>query len=279
LFLISTYRFLGYFLFLFLFPGSLLLYYFIMSDSLDMSAASFVLSQSGLTQSQSSNNQTDLESSFNSTTSSVPPIPSPSRTEPPPLDTSFHIPSSLPPIDVGPSKPPSTLAFLAGHVKFFAQSSLRFIFKDNNLPLLINLIYHLIAARNLMGRPWRTVVRYLSIPPASPSSSAQVQQQVHRTTAIATDTFRALGAMHLSLAALSGLALKERRQSSERSALLVLTLNAIGQAYAHLTGYWEKTGSQYTLRAIQEIGVSDAAVLLVSSIALSKTIRRTGRFV
>ncbi|KAI8882274.1 hypothetical protein K501DRAFT_324044 [Backusella circina FSU 941] len=247
------------------------------ANSLDMSTASFVLSQSGLTQSASSNNQTDLESSLHSTassSSSMPPIPSPSLTEPPaPLET------PLPPIAVGPSNPPSTFALLAGHVKFFAQSSLRFIFKDNNLPLLINLIYHLMAARNLLTQPWRTVVRYLSIPPASPSSSAQVQQQVHRTTAIATDTFRAIGAMHLSLAALSALALKERRQASERSALLVLTLNAVGQAYAHLTGYWEKTGSQYTLKAIQEIGASDAVVLLVCSIALSKTIRRTGRFI
>jgi hypothetical protein len=93
------------------------------------------------------------------------------------------------------------------------------------------------------------------------------------------DSFRAMGVLHLALGLLSALALKERRQSSERSALLVLTLSSIGQTWAHFNAYWKSTGSQYTYKALQEVGASNIFMMAISTIALSKTVRRTGRIV
>jgi hypothetical protein len=176
------------------------------------------------------------------------------------------------------NKPPPTWHFIKGHIRYFLKTALEFIFKDNNLPLLINIIYHLVAARALVGRPWKTVSRYLSIPP-SPAAHSALKHQIEQTTSIAMDAFRAQGMLHVALATLSALALKERRQSSERSALLVLTLASVGQTWAHLSAYWKSSSQQYTLKALQEVGASDMFVTLISSIALSKTVRRTGRLV
>lgn len=205
----------------------------------------------------------------------------------PPKEHPTFLPKQpLPPsVDINNVQPiviqdnPSTWAFIKGHTKYCIKSSIQFIFKDNNLPLLVNMIYHLIAARALMARPWKTTHRYIYIASPLGSSSKSLRYQIEQTTAIAVDTFRALGVMHLALGVLSALALKERRQSSERSALVVLTLASLGNAWAHMNAYWQKTGSQYTLKAIQEVGSSNLFVLVISSIALSKTIKRTGRFI
>ncbi|KAK4520723.1 mitochondrial glycerol-3-phosphate dehydrogenase [Mucor velutinosus] len=175
-------------------------------------------------------------------------------------------------------KEPSSLAFLKGHVRYFLKSALQFVFKDNNLPLLINLIYHLIAARALLNKPWRTVTRYLGIPP-TPKPNSALKHQIEQTTSIAIDLFRTQGVFHLAMGALAALALKERRQSSERSALFVLTLSSVGQTWSHFNAYWKSSHQQYNLKALQEVGGSDLLVTLISSIALSKTARRTGRLI
>jgi hypothetical protein len=172
---------------------------------------------------------------------------------------------------------PPLWAFINGHARYFAKTSLQFIFKDNNLPLLINIIYHLLAARTLILKPGRTVTRYVNIPPTLPTASSALRYQIEQTTAVAMDSFRAMGVLHLALGLLSALALKERRQSSERSALLVLTLSSIGQTWAHFNAYWKNTGSQYTYKALQEVGASNIFMMAISTIALSKTVRRTGR--
>lgn len=232
-----------------------------MSDSLDMSTASVI----------SSKEQDSID-----TLESPPSTPPQDAPEKPWID-STHIHRL--PVDIHEpdhNKPPPTWHFIQGHARYFFKTAIQFIFKDNNLPLLINVIYHLIAARTLVGKPWRTVSRYLSIPPAPVSHSA-LKHQIERTTAIAMDAFRVQGMLHIALAMLSGLALKERRQSSERSALLVLTLASMGQTWAHASAYWKS--QQYTLKALQEVGASDVFVTLISSIALCKTVRRTGRFV
>jgi hypothetical protein len=259
-----------------------------MSESLDKTSASIVSGQS-TTSSQTS------EFGFNSaigeseTSSSPPPLPD-SVIKSPPLSRKEQqeqgktpaILKPLPPSTIDHhynDKPPPTWAFIVGHARYFAKSSLQFIFKDNNLPLLINIIYHLVAARSLILKPWKTVTRYITISPTLPSSSSPLRFQIEQTTAIAMDSFRALGVLHLALGVLSALALKERRQSSERSALLVLTLSSIGQTWAHLNAYWKSTGSQYTYKALQEVGSSNIIMTLISAIALSKTVRRTGRII
>ncbi|KAL9552983.1 hypothetical protein MBANPS3_003507 [Mucor bainieri] len=155
---------------------------------------------------------------------------------------------------------PSSLAFLKGHIRYFLKSALQFVFKDNNLPLLINLIYHLIAARALLNKPWRTVTRYLGIPP-TPKPNSALKHQIEQTTSIAIDLFRTQGVFHLAMGALAALALKERRQSSERSALFVLTLSSVGQTWSHFNAYWKSSHQQYNLKALQE------------------TARRTGRLI
>jgi hypothetical protein len=173
---------------------------------------------------------------------------------------------------------PSTLAFIKGHGRYFLKSALQFIFKDNNLPLLINLIYHLVVARALLNKPWKTVIRYLGIPP-TPKPNSALKHQIEQTTSIAIDLFRTQGVFHLAMGALAALALKERRQSSERSALFVLTLSSVGQTWSHFNAYWKSSHQQYNLKALQEVGGSDLLVTLISTIALSKTARRTGRLI
>ncbi|KAI9363756.1 hypothetical protein BD770DRAFT_308102, partial [Pilaira anomala] len=174
---------------------------------------------------------------------------------------------------------PSTRDFMIGHAKYFAKTSLRFIFKDNNLPLLINMMYHLIAARSLLLKPSKTVERYITIPSISPSSSLPLRYQIEQTAAISIDSFQTMGVYHFALGLLSAIALKERRQASERSALLVLTLSSVGQTWAHFNAYWNSTGSRYTYKALQEVGSSNVFISLISAIALTKTVRRTGRFI
>ncbi|KAI9251882.1 hypothetical protein BDA99DRAFT_444158 [Phascolomyces articulosus] len=145
------------------------------------------------------------------------------------------------------------------------------VFKDNNLPLIINIIYHAVAARSLIAEPWLLVNRYIKVP------VIQQQQQQHKPVLaaanLATDALRAIGAMHMALGLLAALALKERRARAEQSALLVLTLASLGQTWAHARAYWN---SKYSIRAIQEIGSLDSLVFVISSIALAKTARRTG---
>lgn len=245
-----------------------------MSESLDMSTASMI---SNLSQS---------ETSESSGSSSPPSLPK-SIIDSPPLSRKEHIEQGktpvilkpLPVVDIITDKAPPTWAFIVGHARYFAKTSLRFIFKDNNLPLLVNIIYHLIAARSLILKPSKTVVRYVFIPPTLSSTSSSLRYQIEQTAAIATDSFRSLGVFHLALGVLSALALKERRQATERSALLVLTLSAVGQTWAHFDAYWKHTGSQYTFKALQEIGSSNIFVTLINLVALSKTVKRTGKLI
>ncbi|CAO3648971.1 unnamed protein product [Mucor hiemalis] len=242
-----------------------------MQDSLDMSTASIISPASS--------------TAFDSDPPSLPN----SVIESPPLSRKEQLklgktPPSLQPLPIldeqqSYDKAPSTWAFMKGHARYFAKTSVQFIFKDNNLPLLINVIYHLLAARALVVKPLKTVERYINIPPILPTASNPLRYQIEQTAAIAKDSFRALGVLHLALGFLSLLALKERRQSSERSALLVLTLSSIGQTWAHFNAYWKNSGSRYTYKALQEIGASNIIVTTISAIALSKTVRRTGRIV
>lgn len=242
-----------------------------MSDSLDMSSASLISNEQSTvlpTRSQILNKGID----------SPPTPPSPSQTNAASHHNILTEEEPIrPPLPI--ARAPSSWAFIKGHTQYFMKSVVQFIFKDNNLPLLINLVYHLMAARALLGRPWKTVTRYLSIPPTPHSSSSNsLRFQIEQTTAIAMDAFKAQGALHLGFAALAALALKERRQSSERSALLVLTLSSLGQTWAHIHSYW-KSNQQYTLKALQEVCTSDVFITFISSIALSKTVKRTGRLI
>ncbi|KAI8091206.1 uncharacterized protein B0P05DRAFT_583731 [Gilbertella persicaria] len=175
-----------------------------------------------------------------------------------------------------PQTPPF-LAFVKGHTHHFLKSALQFIFKDNNLPLMINIIYHLFAAKSLISRPSKVVARYLDMPPTvTLASHAPLRHQIEQTGTVAVDAFRTQGVLHLALGLLGTLALKEKRQSSERSALTVLTLASVGQAWTHLDAYW-KSKSYYTLKALQEVGLSDVFIAMIGMIALFKTTKRTGK--
>ncbi|KAI9494722.1 hypothetical protein BDB00DRAFT_735378, partial [Zychaea mexicana] len=149
------------------------------------------------------------------------------------------------------------------------------VFKDNNLPLILNIIYHAAAARSLIAEPWLLVNRYIKVPIIQQQQSQQAHRPVLAAANLATDALRAVGAMHAALGLLAALALKERHIRAERSALLILTLASLGQTWAHGRAYW--TNSKYSLRALQEVGSLDSLVFVVSSIALVKTVRRTGR--
>ncbi|KAI7855015.1 hypothetical protein BDC45DRAFT_117918 [Circinella umbellata] len=273
-----------------------------MTDSLDMSAASFV--SPGLTDSQ---HTTEPGSSIPSLPSPPSPRslvvePSSSTIESLPLQPApteqplQHIPSSdksntnkndkqeinssevdkyiegRGPLPISPSTPVpnSRTAYLWNIFRSFLGRVVHLVFKDNNLPLIINIIYHAAAARSLIAEPWLLVNRYIKVP------VIQQQPQQHRpllaAANLATDALRAIGAMHIALGLLATLALKERRVRTEQSALLVLTLASLGQTWAHARAYWS---SKYTIRAIQEIGSLDSLVFVVSSIALVKTVRRT----
>ncbi|OBZ82021.1 hypothetical protein A0J61_09932 [Choanephora cucurbitarum] len=134
---------------------------------------------------------------------------------------------------ITPSTPP-LLAFIKGHAQHFISSTLQFVFKDNNLPLIINIAHHLLVARMLIARSSKSVSRYLNIPSTvALATHSPLRHQIEQTHLVATDSFRAQGVLHLALGLLSILALKERRISSERSALLVLTLASAGQAWSH----------------------------------------------
>ena len=178
------------------------------------------------------------------------------------------------PLPVSPLNPVPTsrTAYLWSTFRSFLGRILHIVFKDNNLPLILNIIYHAAAARSLIGEPWLLVNRYIKVP------VIQQQPQQHRpilaAANLATDALRAIGVMHMALGLLATLALKERRIRTEQSTLLVLTLAALGQTWAHARAYWN---SKYSVRAIQEIGSLDSLVFVVSSIALVKTIRRTGQ--
>lgn len=91
---------------------------------------------------------------------------------------------------------------------------------------------------------------------------------------LATDSLRAMGSLHMALGLLASLALQERRVTAERSALMVLSLAAAGQSWSHAKAYWD---GQYTLKALKEVGSLDVLVLVVSSVALVQTVRRTGQ--
>ncbi|CDS11561.1 hypothetical protein LRAMOSA03824 [Lichtheimia ramosa] len=253
-----------------------------MSDSLDMSTASLV-SQPSRSLSDSAHDVMQAPS----LSSSIPSMPSPpsprslvlteseSRQQPtdipyPEVNDNHSSPSSS---SIAPKRT-STAASIWIMIRTALGKVAYYIFKDNNLPLLVNLAYHLAAARSLMLRPNRTIDRYIQVP----VSMKQEKKHVLAATTLATDSLRLVGVMHLALGLLAGLALKERRIAAERSALLVLTLASAGQAWAHARGYWESS-SYYTLRAIQEIGSLDTAVLFITTVALSKTARRSGHWI
>ncbi|CAO3597062.1 unnamed protein product [Absidia cylindrospora] len=92
------------------------------------------------------------------------------------------------------------------------------------------------------------------------------------------DQFRSTGVLHLALALLAALALKERRLSTERTALWVLCMAAWCQSFVQTKAYL-KTPALYTLKALQEWGALNGFLTLMTTIALRNTIRRTGRLV
>ncbi|KAI8371624.1 uncharacterized protein BYT42DRAFT_474913, partial [Radiomyces spectabilis] len=154
-----------------------------------------------------------------------------------------------------------------------------YVFKDNNLPLLLNIIYHLVAARTLLSKPQGAVVRYTVQPHINPAIAASNGRRIlpQTSSAIQTiDAYRAIGATHLAFATLAALALKERRIASERLALVVLSVTSMGQTASHAYAYW-RSQQQYTLKALQEIGGLDACITVITAIALSNTVSRTGK--
>ncbi|KAG0173523.1 hypothetical protein DFQ28_008205 [Apophysomyces sp. BC1034] len=146
-------------------------------------------------------------------------------------------------------------ALIGRHGLSLIRTFVQFIFKDNNLPLFINLAYHGWTAHSIMARPSsRYPRRWLS-------SYAQA--------------WRTAGITHLAFALLASLTLKKayqrRRQrlvaaveneEEQFVGLVVLGLASIGPTWAGLVEKYQ-------------VGI-DALVLLVNGVALVKTVRRTG---
>ncbi|KAI7852849.1 hypothetical protein BDC45DRAFT_443413 [Circinella umbellata] len=169
---------------------------------------------------------------------------------------------SQPPVPLDEELPPSKRELIAGHLKSILIALFRFATKGNNWALIINLLHHLWGARKLV---------------TSKRNQKYYIEQYRELQPIARDVVRgSVAAMHLTFATLTGLALKNRRMSTDRSTLLVLTLAAIGQTWAYATTYW-KSGTKYTARALRQSGLLDAIIFTISSIAFSKTVRRSGR--
>lgn len=159
-------------------------------------------------------------------------------------------------------KPASTLSLINGHAQSLALALIRFIFKNNNLPLLINLLHHSAAARYLLAAPYTLLRRY-------------TQQTPETVVApVATDMLRSVGGLHLSLAALSLLTLKERNLNMERMSLVVLSIANISQLWAHATAYWRMTG-RWNIRALREVGLVELIASTVSVIAYINSARKS----
>ncbi|KAI8141598.1 hypothetical protein BJV82DRAFT_618381 [Fennellomyces sp. T-0311] len=167
--------------------------------------------------------------------------------------------ASAAPRPLDEERPPSKRQLITGHLRSFVIAFIRFASKGNNWALIVNLVHHLWGARKLI------------------TSKKYYYRTIRGAQPYARDAIQASrSAMHLTFATLSGLALKHRRMSTDRSTLLVLTLAAIGQAWAYAGHYW-KSGAKYTIRALRQSGLLDALVFAVSSLAFSKTVRRSGR--
>ena len=170
--------------------------------------------------------------------------------------------SAPPPVPLDEELPPSKRELIKGHLRSIFIAFFRFANKGNNWALIINLLHHLWGARKLV---------------TSKSNQKYYIKQFREVQPIARDVVRgSVGAMHLTFATLTGLALKHRRMSTDRSTLLVLTLAAIGQAWAYARTYW-KSGTNYTVRALRQSGILDGIIFTISSIAFSKAVRRSGR--
>ncbi|KAI8984134.1 hypothetical protein BDF20DRAFT_858205 [Mycotypha africana] len=146
---------------------------------------------------------------------------------------------------------PSRLSFINGHLQHFLKTLLKYLFRDNNLPLWINTIYHLYTAR-------------IYIFPYKRTTTGTIRQYEQLT--------KLQGIHHLSLGLLSLFALKERRLSYERNALFLLTLSSIGRS-------WSYYQPHSYVRSLKEIGLSNLGITLICAIALVKTIKRTKKFI
>lgn len=155
-----------------------------------------------------------------------------------------------------PEQPPSKRQLIAGHVRSLSIALFRFLLKNNNWALVVNLLHHLWGARKLVIK--------------------NAPQAKRLGGSVAKDALRVIATMHLAFATLTGLALRHKRVSTDRSTLLVLALVALGQALTYTRSFWQ-SGTKLTIKALRRSGVLDTFVFAVSSLAFSKTLRRSGR--
>jgi hypothetical protein len=164
------------------------------------------------------------------------------------------------------SRPASTMSLISGHARSFVTAMIQFIFKNNNLPLLLNLLHHSIAARYLLTAPYSLLRRY-------------IQQSHHTVVApVATDMLRSLGGLHMSLAGLSLLSLINRELKIEQMSLTVLSIANITQLWAHSMAYWRASG-RWNIRALREIGLLEMVASAVSIIAFAKSAAKSRKLI
>lgn len=239
------------------------LFLFTMTDSsLDSPTTSHLTAAPPLSSSQHAANSDGISQS-SSMYSSLPSLPSL-----PPLDLDTTPPKI--PYTQHPSSPSSSSSSSSsskettvtaphriwGPVQSCLTNTGHYLFKDNNLPLLLNVAGHLLTAKRLCRST--AVTRYTTATTSSPWVG---------------DLCRHIGALHLSQACLAALVLKDRQpRSTERSALWVLAFVAWVRTYHHIRG-----SSLYTWAALQDLGATNATLAVVTSIALRNTIQRTGK--
>ncbi|ORX45676.1 hypothetical protein DM01DRAFT_1339906 [Hesseltinella vesiculosa] len=178
--------------------------------------------------------------------------------------------------DITRRQRPSTRRLVWGHARSLAWTFCRFLFKDNNWTLLLNIIGHFLAVRELWGHSRRAVQRYTNL---AHTSSSVANNAIARSSSVTllADAYRAQGVLHMALGMLAALTMRERRLSTERTALWVLALSAWGQTLVQTQAYLQSP-ALYTLRALQHFGSINSILTLVTTIALRNTIRRTGRW-
>ncbi|SAM02468.1 hypothetical protein [Absidia glauca] len=228
-------------------------------SSLDMSTASLLSSQ----QLGDSQHTTDSNGSMYSSLPSLPSLP-PIEIDAPYPPSSASSPSSPSSSresnNTQPPKRPPLRHLMWGHVRSVSSVLIRNMFKDNNLPLVLNILGHWLAARQLWGKSNSSVARYTTAQPS----------------ALMTDQFRTIGVLHMALGLLAALALKERRLSTERTALWVLAVAAWTQSLVQGKAYLQSP-ALYTLKALQEWGALNGVLTVITTVALRNTVRRTGR--
>jgi hypothetical protein len=178
---------------------------------------------------------------------------------------------------------PSTIRLLLGHLVSFLEFLLCKLFGSNNLPLLLNCIYHGFLARQFIRKPCRYLQNHL--PQAKPETRTYWSWLLNRRPdpqisqvnppQIATDILKYLGGVQLALSVLSLLALKLRDNalSSQKVVLLVLATADGSRAWFDVKHWKDRT---WNGNILQEIAGGSLLFTVMNIVAYGSSVRKSG---